>query len=109
MKTETLQALNAYIARATDELSAGYFMHAKGGVYVVNQVAICSETKGLRVMYSEVREDGFRVPGVPSWDRPYEMWNEEVEAASGLRVPRFERIQGGPGNVSAMRAARGVE
>lgn len=108
MESTNLAALNGYIERATDELSAGYFMHAKGGIYVVNHVAICSETKGLRVIYSEVKTDGFRVPGVPSWDRPYEMWNEPVRAASGHIVPRFERIKGGPGDVEGMHAIRGV-
>lgn len=83
---------DSYIERVTDELSAGYFMHSKGSIYVVNYVAICSETKRLRVVYSEVKPDGFSVPGVPSWDRPYEMWNEPVTAASGHVVPRFERI-----------------
>ena len=90
--TATLDTLIAQADDAADALSAGYFMHAKGGLYVVNHVAVCSETKELRVVYSEVKPDGFRVPGVPSWDRPYSMWNELVEAPSGRVVPRFERI-----------------
>ena len=91
---------------AADRLRTGYWMHAKGGVYVVNHVAACSETKELRVVYSEVREDGFRVPRAPVWDRPYSMWHELVEAPSGLVVPRFERIPGGPGSVDGMRELR---
>lgn len=104
-----LTDLNTALEVAADDLAAGYWMHAKGGVYVVNHVAVCSETKELRVVYSEVREDGFRVPKVPSWDRPYSMWHELVEAPGGTIVPRFERIDGGPGNVEGMRRERGVE
>lgn len=56
----------------------GYYRHFKGGMYHVLGVSTSSESGKQNVIYQD--------PAGKLWDRPYEMFTEEVEG-----VPRFER------------------
>jgi hypothetical protein len=108
MKTTDIAQLHLDYSDTWDDLIGGIWLHAKGGLYTVTNIAVDSETKLLRVEYREVDEHGHNVPGVPPWSRPIYMWQVAVTAPSGAQVPRFERVTGGKDHLAELRAMRGL-
>jgi len=63
----------------------GMYRHFKGGLYELQEIALCSETMQKMVIYrAHYGEKGL-------WVRPYGMFFETV-TREGKTMPRFEKI-----------------
>jgi hypothetical protein len=71
------------------QLKPGKYVHYKGDLYEVLDVACNSETLGWFVTYKPLYEH----IGKPDlWVRPYDIFIEEVEK-DGSNVPRFKELE----------------
>lgn len=73
-------------------VSPGIYKHYKGNLYEVLSLAVHSETLEMMVVYKPL----YKSPDFPDgtlWVRPLSMFEETV-VVNGLKMPRFERIEG---------------
>lgn len=64
----------------------GLYQHFKGGLYVIQNLGVDSETKESVVIYNSVDEPFW------IWVRPLWMWNETVAMPDGTAVKRFRSV-----------------
>ena len=72
---------------ARDKMVGREYRHFKGNAYVVDQVAVHSETSELYVVYHSVSDPG------KVWVRPLDMFNSKVDKAKYPDVEQELRFQ----------------